>query len=105
MIEIKGASVFASILASPLVLVDFYASWCNPCRVLSPVLQEMSTMPKYRSVVFAKVDVDKLDSVAETYRVTAMPTLILFRNGKEVARVLGADKNKIISALEKYIHQ
>lgn len=104
MIEIKTESMFAAAITKPLVLVDFYASWCNPCRVLTPLLDEMSKSNKYSSVIFTKVDVDKMDSIAERYRVTAMPTLILLQYGKEVARIVGVDKEKIIRTLEKYMH-
>lgn len=104
MIDIKTESMFAVVAAKPLVVVDFYASWCNPCRVLSPILEELSTRNVYHKVVFAKVDVDKLDTVAERYAVTAMPTIILLQRGKEVARIVGVDREKIVRTLDKYVN-
>lgn len=97
--------MFVALAQRPLALVDFYASWCNPCRVLSPILENLSTMRKYSGITFVKVDVDKLDMIAEHLRVTAMPTLILLQHGKEIARIVGVDREKIIKTLEKYVSQ
>lgn len=103
MIEIKTESMFQTCLQKQYVLVDFYGNWCGPCRTLTPVLEKLSKLQKYSNVVFVKVDVDKLDSICEKYRVTAMPTLILLQNGREVGRVVGADQTKIEALLQKYV--
>lgn len=105
MIEIKSESMFNACLQKPFVLVDFFTHWCGPCKTLTPVLEKLSKMPKYVNVIFAKVDVDKLDSICERYRVTAMPTIVLIHNGKEVGRVVGADHAKIEALLQKYVSQ
>lgn len=68
------------------VLVDFYATWCGPCKMLSPVLEEVS---KEVNIDIVKVDVDENSNLAREYGVMSIPCLILFENGKEVKRNLG----------------
>lgn len=68
------------------VLVDFYATWCGPCKMLSPVLEELS---KEIDIDIVKIDVDKNESLAKEYKVMSIPCLILFENGKEIKRTLG----------------
>lgn len=103
MLEAKTESAFNVCAQKTFVLVDFFATWCGPCKALTPILEKLSSTPKYASVVFIKVDVDKLDALAEKFHVTAMPTIILLRNGKEVGRVVGVDQAKIESLLQKYV--
>ena len=68
------------------VLVDFYATWCGPCKMLSPVLEELS---KEIDIDIIKVDVDENNDLAKEYGVMSIPCLILFENGKEIKRNLG----------------
>ncbi len=72
------------------VLVDFYASWCGPCKMLAPILEEIS---KEVEVQICSVDVDDNFDLAKSYGVMSVPTLILFNNGVEVKRAIGL-KNK-----------
>lgn len=77
------------------VLVDFYANWCGPCKMIAPELEKVES-----SINVVKVDVDKFEDIAREYGVMSIPTLILFENGKEVKRNIGfIDKSKI----EKFI--
>ena len=89
------------ISSDKLVVVDFYATWCGPCRFVAPKIEEFST--KYTNVVFIKVDVDQLASVAAECEISAMPTFQLFKAGKKVAEVIGADANKIEAAIKKHL--
>lgn len=68
------------------VLVDFYANWCGPCKMLSPVLEELS---KETKVDIIKIDVDAHQDLAKEYGVMSIPCLILFENGKEIKRNIG----------------
>jgi thioredoxin len=79
------------------VLVDFYAQWCGPCRMMNPVLEEIAN--KFEgSAKIAKVDTDKSPNIASKYDVTALPTLILFHKGKVIERIEGF---RSTDALEK----
>ncbi|KAF9148819.1 hypothetical protein BG015_009443 [Linnemannia schmuckeri] len=85
---------------SKLVVVDFFATWCGPCKTLAPILEGLER--KHTSTIFAKVDVDKAQDCAGAYKVTAMPTILFFKNRYEVARVVGADVSKIQSYIKTY---
>jgi len=71
-----------------VVLLDCFAQWCNPCRTLAPILHDVAAQLQGR-VKFAKLDIDKNQAAAKTYGVTSVPTLILFKRGKEVNRLVG----------------
>ena len=74
---------------SKLVIVDFWATWCGPCRMLSPILDEVEEeMPDQISVV--KVNVDDADEIAAQFRIMSIPTLLFFKNGQLVDKTVGA---------------
>ena len=81
------------------VLVDFWAPWCGPCKMLGPVFEEAEKEVNGKAVL-AKINVDEQQDLAVRFGVTSIPTLILFKNGKEVKRSLGfIDKTKILALL------
>ena len=90
MIEL-GKDIFEKeVIKSRLpVLVDFWAPWCGPCRIVSPVLDKLSS--EYpNKLVFAKLNVDDNKEIASQYDVRGIPCMIIFKNGKELDRIIGA---------------
>ncbi len=70
------------------VLVDFYATWCGPCQMMTPILDQVSGQTKDRLMV-VKIDTDKYEELASQHQIYALPTLVLFKNGAEVDRIEG----------------
>ncbi|AEO57228.1 hypothetical protein MYCTH_2314967 [Thermothelomyces thermophilus ATCC 42464] len=106
--HVASESDFDSLLASTrYVVVDFYADWCGPCKMIAPhFLRMASTFSIPGFLAFAKVDVDKVRPVAQRYSVAAMPTFMFFKEGKQVAvnaneRIQGADLPALAQAVEK----
>ncbi|RUS82825.1 hypothetical protein EGW08_009401 [Elysia chlorotica] len=85
---------------SKLVVVDFFATWCGPCRAIAPALAEMSV--RYPMAVFLSVDVDQLEETARREGVTAMPTFIMYRQRVKVDTQKGADANVLEQKIKKW---
>ena len=79
------------------VLLDFWASWCGPCRMLSPVVDEFAG--EHSEVKVGKVNVDEQRELASQFRVMSIPTLVVIKNGRETARQVGAVPKAFIEAL------
>jgi len=81
------------------VLLDFFATWCGPCRMVGPIIEEIAG--ENESFKVAKLDVDELPEIAKEYRVVSIPTLMVFKDGKVVNQALGAmPKEKILALLD-----
>lgn len=84
-----------------LTLVDFYADWCGPCRMVGPIVEDLSNT--MNGVNFTKVNVDEEQEVAGLFGVRSIPTLILFKEGQEVDRIVGfAPKQKLESFINNH---
>lgn len=90
---------FSAEIAEGFTLVDFYADWCGPCRMMSPVIDQFASEMTGK-VSVGKLDIDASQKTTQTYQVTSIPTLILFNKGQEVKRIVGV---KDLSTLKKLI--
>jgi thioredoxin 1 len=89
-LTVSDDSFAEDVLASNTpVLVDFWATWCGPCRMVAPVLEEIAS-EKAGTLTVAKLDVDANPSTARDFQVVSIPTLILFKDGEPVKRIVGA---------------
>lgn len=85
------------------VLVDFHADWCGPCKMLAPILKQVKE-EMGNALKIVKIDVDKNQSLASTYQVRGVPTMLLFKNGKQVWRQSGVlQKNDILRVVQQHI--
>lgn len=97
----NGESFAADVLASETpVLVDFYADWCGPCRMLMPIVAELAE--EYTAMRMFKVNVDEAQEIANTYGVRNLPTLLIFKDGEVMARSVGSATRL---ELEKWIQE
>lgn len=95
--ELNAATFDEAINGDKPVLVDFWAVWCGPCRMMSPVVDKLAA--EYADKLFVgKVNVDEVSELAERYSVSSIPTLILFKNGAMVDRTVGACSPAVLKA-------
>ena len=85
------------------VLIDFWAVWCGPCRMIAPVVEELSREYAGKAKI-AKLDVDSNPEVSAKYGIRSIPTLLIFKDGKVVEQIVGAvPKQKLVNALDTHI--
>ncbi len=91
------------IKSDKVAVVDFFADWCGPCRKLSPIIEEIETELSDK-VKFTKINTDENIPLAQTYQISGIPTLLVFKDGELVERMVGLmPKNAIITNIEKYL--
>jgi thioredoxin 1 len=96
--RVTDASFEADVLKSPgVVLVDYWAGWCGPCKMISPLVEESAATYAGRLTV-AKIDIDENPKTPSQYHVRSIPTLMLFRNGQPVATQVGAVSKSQLNA-------
>ena len=101
-IHIGSEEAFDQLIAGDTpVLVDFWATWCGPCRMIAPIVEEIANAYAGRAIV-AKVDVDEQGELAQRYRVMNIPTLMLFKQGQLVDKAIGARPK---AALEQMLNK
>ncbi|GAB7349477.1 hypothetical protein MBLNU459_g0189t1 [Dothideomycetes sp. NU459] len=100
-VHIESPAQFTQLLnSSRVVVADFYADWCGPCKVIAPHYETLSSqLSRPNHITFTKVNVDNQTQIAQTYGITAMPTFMIFKNGKETKRVKGANPKELDAAV------
>ena len=102
MAKIINSQEFDNTIESGVVVVDFCATWCGPCKMLSPVIDELSG--ELENVNFVKVDIDQSMDLAQKFKIVSVPTLKVFKNGEEVDTLMGfMPKDVLKSKVEAHI--
>ncbi len=100
--HLTDANFDETIKKNKLVLVDFWANWCGPCRALAPTIEELAKENSGK-VLIGKLDVDENSATASRFQVFSIPTMIVFKNGVEADRLVGlCPKNRIVDAISKH---
>ena len=102
--EIESVEQYDSIMSSQgVVVIDYHAVWCGPCKKIAPIYER--TASEYPDVRFCKINVDTqgLGVIVNNNRVSSLPTFIIYKNGKEVERVVGANITQIINGIKKHL--
>jgi thioredoxin 1 len=99
-VELLDDETFPSKISKGVTLVDFFAEWCGPCRMLTPILEELNEELTDGASV-AKVDIDSASSIAKQFEITSVPTIILFKEGNEIERIVGLrEKDELKTMVE-----
>ncbi|TKX25187.1 PITH domain-containing protein 1 [Elsinoe australis] len=101
-VHIESTAQFTSLLSSSRVVVtDFYADWCGPCKAIAPFYEQLSSqLSRPNQITFTKVNTDNQKQIAQSYNITAMPTFMIFKNGRETQRIRGADPKALDAAVK-----
>ena len=89
---------------SGLVVIDFFATWCPPCRMIAPKFEGWAKEYVDKNVMFFKLDVDQVEEVVMQERIESMPTFLFFKDGKLVEKIEGANQSRIMIALETHLN-
>ncbi|KAI0393760.1 thioredoxin-like protein [Xylariaceae sp. FL0594] len=104
-VNIASSAEWQRLLASsPVVVADFYADWCGPCKMIAPAFESLATKySKPRRISFCKINVDTQKDIAGSYGVSAMPTFLVFKSGTVVDTIRGANSAALTAAVEKAV--
>lgn len=102
MAKVINSQEFESAIENGVVVVDFFATWCGPCKMFSPVLEDLSD--ELDNVSFVKVDIDESMDLAQKFKIVSVPTLKIFKEGKEVDTLMGfMPKEVLMPKIEQYL--
>ena len=96
--EIKNMQQFEQEVMNEkgIVFIDFYATWCSPCKIMNPIIQEIAK--EHKEVKFVKIDIDKNEEIAVKYNIMSIPTMFVMKNGKITKTFVGVTNKKSIIA-------
>jgi thioredoxin 1 len=102
-IKVTDATFEETVKKYPLIIVDCWASWCMPCRMLSPIIDNLAK--KYAGkIVFGKMNVDENQSIPQKYDVSSIPNMLIFKNGKMIDRIIGTlPEHTLESKIKQYL--
>ena len=103
MVNEVNQNKFLNEIKEGVTVVDFFAQWCGPCKMLSPVLDSIAEEMNNK-VNFIKVDVDECDEIADKYEISSIPAIVIFKNGEEQERIVGFNpKDTLVEIINKHI--
>jgi thioredoxin 1 len=103
-LNLEDATFFHTINKFPIMLVDFWAPWCGPCRMMSPIIDQIGK-DYLGKLVIGKINVDENPLIARQFSISSIPTLMLFKRGKEVNKIIGSvSKNKIDEMVKMHLN-
>lgn len=94
---------FQTTISKGVTLVDFYATWCGPCRMIAPIMEQLVGLVQGKARI-AKLDIDKSQKTTTSLQITSVPTVILFKDGKEIKRIVGVkDKDFFLNLIQSSV--
>ena len=103
-LNLEDTTFFQTINKFPIMLVDFWAPWCGPCRMMSPIIDQIGK-DYLGKLVIGKINIDENPLIARQFSISSIPTLMLFKRGKEVNKIIGSvSKNKIDEMVKMHLN-
>ena len=102
-VQIESTTQFSNLLSSSAIVVaDFYADWCGPCKQIAPIYEQLSEqLSRPNKITFAKINTDRQQELSQAYSVRAMPTFMIFKNARKIDGIEGADPRRLSAAIKK----
>jgi len=95
--DLNGSNFDEAIKSNETILVDFWAVWCGPCRMQTPILEKLAQSGEIKAVI-GKINTDDSPEIAQKFGISSIPTLILFKNGQETERFVGVQPESVLKA-------